>query len=192
MIDEAPPTGTDELRAQLEQLHPSSFGWAMACCRRDRSDAEEVLQNAYLKVLEGKARFGGAASFKTWLFAVIRRTAQDHRRKDLLRGLFMLRAAERRMNEPSAEQPDQRAYHSELHVVFERALARLPSRQREALQLVFYHEMTLQEAAAVMGVSLGSARTHYERGKKRLRELLEASETFYECEVGKINRATVP
>ena len=52
MIAEAPLMETDELRAQLEQLHASSFGWALACCRRDRSDAEEVLQIAYLKVLE--------------------------------------------------------------------------------------------------------------------------------------------
>lgn len=192
MIAETPLMQTDELRAQLEQLHQSSFGWALACCRRDHSDAEEVLQIAYLKVLEGKARFNGSASFKTWLFAVIRRTALDQRRKHFLRSLVLLRAAEDRSAGHRVERPDESAYRSQMQAVFRRALVRLPNRQREALQLVFYHDLSLQEAAVVMGVSIGSARTHYDRGKKRLRELLEESEEFYESEwERKANRATV-
>ena len=184
---------SEELKAVLEQHHASSFGWAMACCRRDPAEAEEVLQIVYLKVLEGKARFNGTASFKTWLFAVIRKTASDQRRKNLLRALTMLKAAERRTSADSTEYPDESAYRAEIQSMFRRALARLPRRQREALELVFYHELNIQEAAAVMGVSLGSARTHYERGKKRLRQLLEESEALYEPEWGrKENPATVP
>ena len=53
-----------------------------------------------------------------------------------------------------------------------RALGTLPARQREVLDLVFFHEMTVEEAAEVMEVSTGTARTHYHRGKLRLLELL--------------------
>lgn len=184
---------SDELKAVLEQHHSSSFGWALACCRRDQAEAEEVLQIVYLKVLAGKARFSGTASFKTWLFAVIRKTASDQRRKGLLRAVLTLKAAELGSNTNRTEHPDESAYRSEIQDLFRRALARLPRRQREALELVFYHELNIQEAAAIMGVSLGSARTHYERGKKRLRQLLEESEAIYESEWGrKENPATVP
>src|SRR5712691_6081296 len=99
----------EELRAQLEQHHASSFGWALGCCRRDPAEAEDVLQIVYLKVLEGKARFNGTASFKTWLFAVIRKTASDQRRKNLLRALTMLRAAERGTSAARPEYPDESA-----------------------------------------------------------------------------------
>ncbi|HEX4561957.1 MAG TPA: sigma-70 family RNA polymerase sigma factor, partial [Gemmatimonadales bacterium] len=54
-----------------------------------------------------------------------------------------------------------------------KALERLSRRQREVLLLVFYHEHTIEEAAAVLEIGVGSARTHYERGKARLRELLK-------------------
>jgi RNA polymerase sigma-70 factor, ECF subfamily len=184
---------TEELKSLLEQHHKSSFGWALGCCRRDTADAEDVLQIVYLKVLDGRARFNGTASFKTWLFAVIRKTALDQRRKDIVRGLTMLRAAERGTRPSRTEHPDEFAYRGELQSMFRRVLARLPRRQREALELVFYHDLSLLEAASVMGVSLGSARTHYERGKKRLRQMLEETEELYESEWRrKENPATVP
>ncbi|MEK6322790.1 MAG: RNA polymerase sigma factor [Acidobacteriota bacterium] len=184
---------TEELKGLLEQHHVSSFGWALGCCRRDPGEAEDVLQIVYLKVLDGKARFNGTASFKTWLFAVIRKTASDQRRKNLLRAFMMLRAAERGTSAIRTEHPDESAYRAEIQGMFRRALARLPRRQREALELVFYHELNLQQAATVMGVSLGSARTHYERGKKRLRKVLEETEALYESEWGRTeNPATVP
>src|SRR3989454_9145614 len=76
-----------ELKAELEQHHTACFGWALSCCARDRGQAEEVLQTVYLKILEGKARFRGEASLKTWLFAVIRKTAATEYRRNLLRKL---------------------------------------------------------------------------------------------------------
>src|SRR2546425_4260061 len=74
-----------EFKVELEKLHSASFGWALSCCGRDRAEAEEVLQMVYLKILEGKARFRGESSLKTWLFAVIRKTAATEYRRRLLR-----------------------------------------------------------------------------------------------------------
>src|ERR1700694_4387374 len=82
-----------ELRLQLERVHADCFGWAMACCGRDRDDAEEVLQTVYLSVLDGRARYDARSSFRTWIFGVIRRTAASERRKAWLRGLLLAREA---------------------------------------------------------------------------------------------------
>ena len=169
-----------ELKAELERLHSASFGWALSCCRRDHTEAEEVLQTVYLKILEGKARFGGESSLKTWLFAVIRKTAATEYRRRLLRS-FRLTGDPEEMVERFAISESQSAgfERSELQGHFLIAMKSLPKRQREALHLVFYEDLSLREAADVMGVSIGSARQHYERGKKRLRESLATMELGY-------------
>lgn len=160
-----------DLRAELERLHEASFGWALHCCRRDHAQAEEVLQTVYLKILQGKARYRSESSVKTWLFAVIRKTASSERRKHLFDALKSMAGVRSDARPP--HQPDADFERSELQQRFQQVLKRLPVRQRETLHLVFYQELSLTEAAEVMNVSVGTARQHYERGKKRLREALD-------------------
>jgi RNA polymerase sigma factor (sigma-70 family) len=172
-----------ELKRELERAHADCFGWAMACCRRDRDDAEEVLQTVYLTVLDGRARYDGRSSFRTWLFGVIRLTAASERRKTWLRGLLLERESGKRegrggkweagiLAPDSFPAPDAEVELESRRQSLGHSLAQLAARQREVLQLVFYHDLTVDEAATVMGVSVGSARTHYARGKARLAALL--------------------
>jgi len=159
----------DSFRANLESNHAASYAWALSCCGYDHAEAEDVLQTVYLKVLQGKAVHDGRATFRTWLFSVIRNTAASHRRWNALRHLRLVPLDEGVSRSDPAESLDR----SEGAARLRRALDALPRRQREVLHLVFYEDLTIVEAAMVVGVSVGSARTHYERGKKRLRELME-------------------
>ncbi len=63
----------------------------MACCDRRCEDAEDLLHDVYMMVLEGDARFEGRSTFKTWLFGVIRRAASSRRRRDLLHAVLGMR-----------------------------------------------------------------------------------------------------
>jgi RNA polymerase sigma-70 factor (ECF subfamily) len=165
-----------ELKAELEKLHQASFGWALSCCRHNHAEAEEVLQMVYLKILQGRACYRGEAKLQTWLFAVIRKTAVTEHRKQLLRTLKSITGMH---SVTHTFQPAAELERSEMQRRFQQALARLPARQRETMHLVFYQEMSLSEAAAVMNISIGSARRHYERGKKRLREALDQDGVDY-------------
>ncbi len=157
------------VESELERHHADCFAWAMACCGRDRTEAEDVLQTSYLKVLDGRAVFASRSSLKTWLFGVIRRTAAEHRRWRALQRFRSTSLTDRA--DPSAD-PATVVVHSESAARLVGALATLTTRQRQLLHLVFYQDLTIAEAAGVMGISIGTARTHYERGKQRLRDLL--------------------
>lgn len=161
-----------DLRAALERHHAESLGWAMACCGFDRSEAGDVLQDAYLKVLDGRAMYRGDSTFRTWLFGVIRRTASEHRRNVVRRIARLWRVQREAGFTREADDPDAAIDGRVIANRLRRALAVLPARQRQVLHLVFQDGMSIEAAAGVMGISVGSARTHYARGKARLRELL--------------------
>lgn len=164
------------LRDELEALHPACFGWALGCCRWNREEAEDVLQSSYLKVLDGRAAFEGRSSTKTWLFAVIRRTAAERRRRQWLFDLLPSRLMRLEPEPAMAPDPETLADVSESGARLRAALMKLARQQRDTLHLVFYEDLTIEEAAGVLRISVGSARTHYHRGKKRLRQLLEQPE----------------
>lgn len=152
-----------DLQSMLESLHSASYGWALACVARDRSEASDVLQTAYLKILSGKVRFENRSSFKTWLFGVIRVTALEQRR----RRWFSRRRTEPMESEAVAPTSEPKV-DRETAEALSRALALLSGRQREALHLTFYEGLSIAEAASIMNVALGTARLHYERGKAAL------------------------
>jgi RNA polymerase sigma factor (sigma-70 family) len=166
-------TAPEDLLDRLEEIHADGFGWAMACCDRDAESAGEVLQLTYFKIITGKARFDGRSALKTWFFAVIRRTALDQRRRAWFIAARLARWVQS-LPQTRSDDPERIARRGEAGRIVEAALATLSRRQREVLHLVFYQDMSLDEAAAVLELSPGTARVHYERGKSRLRDLLPA------------------
>jgi len=144
----------------LKEHHKDAFLWAAQCCNYNREEGKDVLQITYLKILEGKATYGEQAAFKTWLFSVIRFTAIDYMKKKIsFEGLDHLQVMEEEHVEQDA-------------VNYKALLSRLPKRQQEVLLLAFYHNMTLAMIAELMELHIGTVRTHYERGKEALREII--------------------
>lgn len=162
----------------LEQLHEQCFSWALTCTRGDRGEAEDVLQMTYLAIVEGEARYGGTSSLKTFLFAVIRNQARSRWRRARHAVRTLARFASQAGGAESAGEADALGdYPGErLNRRILAAWQSLPSRQREVLELVFYRDLSLSEAAEVLGVALGTARIHYERGKASLRRRLAGEE----------------
>ncbi len=167
----------NDLAANLDLLHADAFGWALHCCQGDYSRAEDVLQDAYLKLACGRASHDGHSTFKTWWFGVIRFTAQEEFRRLRYRESLVGRLLQHIL--PTQDEGDPRPSPSRQIELNEQSqhvrqlLAQLPARQAEVLHLVFYQDLTLAHAATIMGVTIGSARQHYERGKARLRLLMQ-------------------
>lgn len=158
-------TNPKAIADQLAMLHKVAYRWARQCCYYQDDFAKDALHTAYLRILEGKAKYKEKGNFKSWLFGVIRFCALEQTRK--------------RHEYSSLEVvDDQLGYVSHQEdlldgAFYEGIIQKLAPRQAEVLTLVFYHNLTIEDAAQVMEIGIGSARTHYARGKQNLKKLLK-------------------
>ena len=164
---------TDDLQSELERFHSASYAWSVTCCRGNLDEAEDVLQTAYLKILDGKARFAGRSSVKTWFFSVIRKTAGERQRRRWVRKQLLDRWHPSEAKQTAPRDPHRATAASETSTRIRAALGQLSHRQRQVLDLVFYQDQTVREAAEILGLTIGTARVHYARGKRALEEKLE-------------------
>lgn len=145
----------------LEPLHKEGYLWARQCCRYNDELSKDVLQEVYLKILNGKARFDVRSSVKTWFFAVIRYTALEQIRKvSKYESLDLI--ADYSHGNSEVEKDD-----------YQLLLMKLSEKQQQVLLLAFYHDHTLEEISDIMDISVGSVRTHYARGKEKLKLLIQ-------------------
>jgi RNA polymerase sigma-70 factor (ECF subfamily) len=133
----------------------------------DRAQAEDVAQEAFLRVLAAAERYEPRAAFRTYLFTVIWRLCVDrHRRTDPA----PLESVAPR--ESPAEGPPQATFRRERAELVQSALAELPSRQRMAAVLKYFEEMSYNEIAEVLDCSTQAVDSLLSRARARLREAL--------------------
>ncbi|MGQ0634757.1 MAG: RNA polymerase sigma factor [Planctomycetaceae bacterium] len=158
-------------------MHSRAIRWAAVCSGGAWDRGADIVQEAYVRVLRGSATFRAESGFTTWWLGVVRLTAFEEARRVRRRANLLRHYSEGRTSEYGcASEPEASRYDGKQAVV-EAALTELSPRQRQVLHLTFYQQLSLREAAAVMGVSLGSARRYYARAKCRLRKLLRVETT---------------
>lgn len=130
----------------------------------DEATAEDVVQNAFFRAHRALAGFRGDASLDTWFYRILVREVQRQRRWQALRSWFAVDPEVA----PPAEDP-RPASDSGLRRRIARALERLSAGQREVFVLVHLEELTVAEAAEVLGKAVGTVKSHLHRALAALR-----------------------
>ncbi len=135
---------------------------------RDKEEAKEVMQTAILKAWEGRNGFKGASQFKTWLFKIAMNVAIDRIRET--EKLIELKG------DLSIESVSDPIIKKEEKEKLQEALEKLPPKQRTALLLKIYGELTYSEIAKAMNLSEGAIKAHIHQALKKLKENLKKDE----------------
>ena len=136
----------------------------------DADEARDVAQESFLRIWRQAAHWrSGEARFDTWLHRVVLNLCHDRLRRRKARPLTDEEAAELVDNSPSAEDQLHSQDRSDRVAA---ALAALPERQREAIVLQYYQELSNSDAAALMNISVEALESLLSRARRQLRSQL--------------------
>ncbi|MBX3081813.1 MAG: sigma-70 family RNA polymerase sigma factor [Anaerolineae bacterium] len=136
----------------------------------DRQQAEEVLQDVMLAVWDHAGEFRGESSVYTWLLVIARNRAMNAQRKFQPDNVPL---DDRETLASPDTGPQEAAERKVAATTVRKALTELPEHQREVLVLTFYHHLSGQEIADMLGVSIGTVKSRLSRAKEALRHVLQ-------------------
>lgn len=142
---------------------------------RNRQEVEDAMQNAYLKAFVHLSRFERTASFSTWLTRImINECLMTLRRRKRIAEKSAVLQIE--YEEPHAPQGESRLNLKEMKTLLENAISRLPRNFRAIYLLREVQQLTTNEAAECLGISVESAKVNLHRARERLKlELLKSA-----------------
>ena len=133
------------------------------------SDAEEVAQEAFIRIFRGLVRFRGDAALGTWIYRLAVNAALSHRSRRPPVGESLDGHAVEAQEAPSVVDGD-----AALRARLERGLARLPVGYRTVIVLHDVDGLDHEEIAAVLGCHVGTSKSQLHKARARLRDLLAA------------------
>lgn len=140
--------------------------------RTSPAEAEEIVQEALLRLWRQSTKWQPNGQVSTWLHQVAYRLAIDALRRQ--RPSVAIETVEADLGDEDAPAPDAKLIRAEEIAAVRAAVDNLPDRQRDALILCHFQELSQSEAAAVMGIGEAAYESLLARGRRRLRALLSA------------------
>jgi RNA polymerase sigma-70 factor (ECF subfamily) len=166
------PTGFEELAMPLFDSLYNFARWI----ERDTNDAEDLVQETYLKALRGFASFQPGTNFRAWMFRILRNTFLSSRTKFERR---MTEALDSDEGEPELvvdiETPETILINRCNSQLLQGAIDDLPVHYRETLLLCEVEEMSYQEIAQILSIPIGTVMSRLARARKAVRQSLRGA-----------------
>ncbi|MEK3732431.1 MULTISPECIES: RNA polymerase sigma factor [Paenibacillus] len=161
-----------DIRTLMQAYGEDVWNYAYAITRNTHT-ADDVAQDVFIKAYQRYGSFRGEASVKTWLLTITRNTAFSYLKRAFLRRVVLL--GERTPNEGEAgssgmpSSPSAESEYLEREAVDElwQQVLKLPAKFRDPLVLSVYHQLSMDEIAAITGLSSGTVKSRIYRAKQK-------------------------
>ncbi len=160
------------LESLYDRYHRQCFAFALRILGAE-SDAEEAVQETFVRVWRSAAQYDRArAGVGSWVLSITRNLCLDELRRRRRR-VPELPSLEGALERPSADRTDEAAERKILGEQVRGALQSLPSEQRSAIELVYFHGLTSQEVGQVLSVPAPTVRSRLRLGLLKLGGILQ-------------------
>jgi RNA polymerase sigma-70 factor (ECF subfamily) len=156
---------------RLYRLHASRMKSVARNLLGSTSEAEDAVQDTFLKIQRGIASFRSQSSFATWSFRILMNTCYDARRSRMRKKEV---AHEEPDEAPTRPEPRAASAHPTLRIALERAVSQLTRHQRDVFLLYEVEGFRHSEIASILEISEAASKNTLFQAKKTLRQMLEA------------------
>lgn len=167
--------GQHDAVEQLVDLYaPRLFG-LLYRMTGSRHQAEDLMQETFVKMLRGLERYHEDGRFESWLFSIAANLARDYLRKQGRASTTTLSSQDEQRDQPFTsgdEGPQEAMDMAEQKDRVQQAVGELSTREQEVISLRFFSEMSFKEIAETLGVPLGTALARAHRALAHLRTRL--------------------
>jgi len=169
------------LQSLLAAARPRAMAAALKVLH-NRDDAEDAVQDAFLKVWRCLGAFEGRSSFSTWIHRIVTNASLDLLRRNTSRGEVADRVGERdgerdgtaiAVEYASDETPETELVQLEIQRLVRAAVATLPSAHRQAVELREFEDFSYQEMADVIQCPVGTVMSRLHHARNKLGEMFE-------------------
>jgi RNA polymerase sigma-70 factor, ECF subfamily len=137
---------------------------------RDEALAEDVVSEVFLHAWRGAGNFQAKSKVSTWLMAIAHNKAKDALQR---RRHEYLSDEDAAAVEDTADNPETTWGKIELGQLLRTCLSKLPTAQREVLDLVYYHHKSVEEVAQIVGAQASTVKTRMFYARNRLAQMLK-------------------
>lgn len=156
----------------LMETHQERLYWQVRRLLNDHEDANDVLQNALVKVFRNIGQFEGKSGLYTWLYRIVTNEAITFLNQNKRRKATSIDDAD--ANIANRLKADSFFDGDEVQVRLQQALAKLPDRQKEVFNLRYYEEMSYEEMSKLLNTSVGALKASFHHAVKKVEQFFAA------------------
>lgn len=161
-------SGDQRAFAELVKRHQTALLRVCVRMLKDKELAEDVVQESFVKAYRKIALFEGRSSFKSWIYQIAINTARNKLRANRLDTVNI-----EDVDLPVYQTAEASMIHLDVKNLLRQEVEKLPEKQRHALELRIYEDLSFNEIAQIMDCPYDTAKANYRHGLMKIKQALE-------------------